>query len=353
MAPPVNNGTVGTTGAAPAAAPAYDQTAAARELIGRARANIGWHEGPNNDNPYTQRVMGSRNQPWCAAYVSCMLKDAKPPIPGISGRMWSAGVSGLMSQFQRDGRLFRSGSSVQPQPGDVIFFGSHHTGIVEKVANGKVYTVEGNTSDRVLERSYPLNSPSISGYGRVFGGKVPPDVGFQPSEAYQDSGEGRATGRGSYNTAQADGVAPSERFNNNQNWIIALLRAMAGDDPSNVAAALSQMFPQVSNEDLADVAKVLKDNPQLANLIAARPDMLQQLVMDHSPKAVKRLLKEKLTEEDQKAAAEVMQQVKSAPAPGGWSTSGPTQFAAAQPWGTGNERGSNGPAWQPPKTEVG
>ena len=61
----------------------------------------------------------------------------------------------------------RSGT---PRTGDQIFFGAKydetHTGIVEKVDATYVYTIEGNTSDRLLPRSYPRNSTKIAGYGR-------------------------------------------------------------------------------------------------------------------------------------------------------------------------------------------
>ena len=55
--------------------------------------------------------------------------------------------------------------------GDQIFFGSstsnsNHTGIVEKVENAKVYTIEGNASNQVARRSYALNASNIIGYGR-------------------------------------------------------------------------------------------------------------------------------------------------------------------------------------------
>ena len=42
---------------------------------------------------------------------------------------------------------------------------SDHTGIVEKVEGGYVYTVEGNSHDRCVERRYPLGSYIILGYG--------------------------------------------------------------------------------------------------------------------------------------------------------------------------------------------
>jgi len=38
-------------------------------------------------------------------------------------------------------------------------------GIVERVENGKVYTIEGNSNDSCAERNYVLNSSVIVGYG--------------------------------------------------------------------------------------------------------------------------------------------------------------------------------------------
>ena len=40
-----------------------------------------------------------------------------------------------------------------------------HVGIVEKVENGRVYTIEGNTADSCQERSYPVGDYQIFGYG--------------------------------------------------------------------------------------------------------------------------------------------------------------------------------------------
>jgi hypothetical protein len=51
--------------------------------------------------------------------------------------------------------------------GHQIFFGgSGHTGLVEKVSGGVVYTIEGNKGDEVRRCSYSVHSPSIIGYGR-------------------------------------------------------------------------------------------------------------------------------------------------------------------------------------------
>ena len=67
-----------------------------------------------------------------------------------------------------------------PQPGDQIFFknsdgGIYHTGLVYDVRDGKVYTIEGNTSSAagvvanggcVRSKSYSLSYSGIAGYGR-------------------------------------------------------------------------------------------------------------------------------------------------------------------------------------------
>ncbi|MCL2426582.1 MAG: CHAP domain-containing protein, partial [Oscillospiraceae bacterium] len=44
-----------------------------------------------------------------------------------------------------------------------------HVGIVERIENGYVYTIEGNSSDSVRQRSYLLNSNRVFGYGIVAG----------------------------------------------------------------------------------------------------------------------------------------------------------------------------------------
>ncbi len=58
----------------------------------------------------------------------------------------------------------------EPKIGDQIFFGpigdETHTGGVSRVTQTTVYTIEGNVSNRVVERSYSRSSGLIAGYGR-------------------------------------------------------------------------------------------------------------------------------------------------------------------------------------------
>lgn len=86
----------------------------------------------------------------------------------------SAACVSSMGFYKTVGQFYKT-----PQPGDQIFFtrgsGSNHTGLVYKVDNNTVYTIEGNTSSNsgvvsnggaVRAKSYPLNSSRIAGYGR-------------------------------------------------------------------------------------------------------------------------------------------------------------------------------------------
>jgi hypothetical protein len=74
------------------------------------------------------------------------------------------------SFYKKAGKFF-----TKPQPGDQIFFNRSHTGLVYKVSETTVYTIEGNTSasrgvvangGAVKLKEYPINSPTIAGYGR-------------------------------------------------------------------------------------------------------------------------------------------------------------------------------------------
>ncbi|WP_143352927.1 CHAP domain-containing protein [Enterococcus villorum] len=63
------------------------------------------------------------------------------------------------------------GKGSLPKSGNIIFFDwdgdsvSAHVGIVEKVENEVVYTIEGNSGDKIAKLSYEKNRPYIIGYG--------------------------------------------------------------------------------------------------------------------------------------------------------------------------------------------
>ena len=106
---------------------------------------------------------------WCACFVSWCADQsgliANGNVPKFS--LCSDGVSWFQGKNK-----WQSGGTT-PTAGMIIFFdwdhdgNSDHVGIVEKCEGGRVYTVEGNSSDQVRQRNYAMDYASILGYGVI------------------------------------------------------------------------------------------------------------------------------------------------------------------------------------------
>ena len=104
---------------------------------------------------------------WCACFVSWCANECgyieNGVIPKFAGCI--QGSEWFMERGQwQDG-------SFTPEAGHIIFFDwegdglTDHVGIVERVENGTVYTVEGNSGDACRQNSYAVGSSVIYGYG--------------------------------------------------------------------------------------------------------------------------------------------------------------------------------------------
>lgn len=105
---------------------------------------------------------------WCAAFVSWVANQAGYIETGIIPKF--TGCEQGVEWFQERGQWKEPG--FVPKPGDIIFFdwevdGSvSHVGIVEKVEDGMVHTVEGNsTDDMCRQKQYEIDNIFIYGYG--------------------------------------------------------------------------------------------------------------------------------------------------------------------------------------------
>lgn len=108
---------------------------------------------------------------WCACFVS-WCADQSGLISSGSVLKFSYCPTGV-DWFKSQGKWQDRGYT--PTPGTIIFFDwvrnggpdgiSDHVGVVEKCENGVVYTIEGNSGDKVKQNSYDINSISIMGYG--------------------------------------------------------------------------------------------------------------------------------------------------------------------------------------------
>lgn len=159
------------TGATSATVAAAGQTAGQRALQ-VAEGEIGQTEQPpgSNDSPriaeYRTATAGSGIGPWCAYFVSWAAKQAGTPL-GEAGQGFGS-VSAVASWAQRTGRWTPAAAGRPPQPGDLIVWGGEHVGMVESVdADGKIHTVEGNSSNMVTRRVHDSTGDGATGYVRL------------------------------------------------------------------------------------------------------------------------------------------------------------------------------------------
>lgn len=108
---------------------------------------------------------------WCACFVSWCANECGYISSGIIPK-FAGCTSGGMAWFKEHGQWQER--DYVPNPGDIIFFDwvsnglagdADHVGIVEKVENGRIYTIEGNSDDSVRQNSYPVGYLEIRGFG--------------------------------------------------------------------------------------------------------------------------------------------------------------------------------------------
>ncbi len=139
-----------------------------RQIVDVARSQLGNVGG----EPYWSWYGFPSRVEWCACFVSWCADQCGYIDAGIMPRF--SGCEQGASWFKAR-NLWQDGSAT-PTSGAIIFFdwvdgdgtqdGSpDHVGIVEKVENGRVYTIEGNSGDACQQNSYPIGYFEIFGYG--------------------------------------------------------------------------------------------------------------------------------------------------------------------------------------------
>lgn len=130
---------------------------------------------------YYNQLTGTRfsvsTTAWCAIFMTFILRTNGIPTSICPN---FASCTSVRNSFLKPKGYWKLKGEYTPQAGDLIFFdwtntGNNlldHVGMVEKVANGKVYTVEGNTKggyskSGVRHKSYSLTSSYIVGYGAL------------------------------------------------------------------------------------------------------------------------------------------------------------------------------------------
>lgn len=130
-------------------------TVTANKLTVAMAKEVGYREGPNNDNKYAGWAGHANNQPWCATFLEGVSDKIglKTLIP--EGQAM-ASCDALFTHFQKQNRW-----SEYPAVGALFFLGQagsgsrvngknvdlYHTGYVYAYDKDNIYTIEGNTND--------------------------------------------------------------------------------------------------------------------------------------------------------------------------------------------------------------
>ena len=122
------------------------------------------------DKDYTKygKWFGSNPGPWCVKFV-CWVYNQAGCLNLIKK---TAGCSTFISFFKKNKEFQPRG--YKPKKADIIFINWNskttpdHVGIVKKVDDKYVYTIEGNRSNKVAEAKYLLTDTRILGYGTPY-----------------------------------------------------------------------------------------------------------------------------------------------------------------------------------------
>ena len=134
---------------------------------------------------------------WCAMFVSFCLRYGGVPeelFPSHSTcRFWAE----LLYELGR----FAPAQGTVPRPGDVVFFDTQehispeepripdHVGLVVKVAEDKLTTIEGNINNSVVLREYDWDDPTLFGYGLLPEKLTQPDNEKELTDGEELTGE--------------------------------------------------------------------------------------------------------------------------------------------------------------------
>ena len=150
-----------------------------KDLLAVARTQLGYIQNNRNFridgtgllNAYTRYGdwYGAPYAEWCAMFISFCLEYAGVPAAAVprdaSCTNWHRVFYGMGAYEVADGYT--------PEPGDLMFFTEGdsmlltHVGIVERVEDGVVTTIEGNVGGTVGRRTHSMTDSDVAGYASM------------------------------------------------------------------------------------------------------------------------------------------------------------------------------------------
>ena len=145
---------------------AFGQLGSTGKIIGDTKSFTDWYR-----EKVTTTGTWDDSTAWCGCFVSWCIDTQRTSLSDDPPKF--ATVDEGPSKFSNKYKHREEVSSNQIIPGDVIFFDTDkntildHTGIVLKVDDDMVYTIEGNRHKQVAFGTYELTDPIIIGYGQL------------------------------------------------------------------------------------------------------------------------------------------------------------------------------------------
>lgn len=140
------------------------------DIVAVARSQLGNVGG----EPYWSWCGFTSRVEWCACFVSWCANECGYVDAGVIPK--TAGCIAGVDWFKDRGEW--QDNTYTPKPGDIIYFDwnnqgwsgdqdgiADHVGIVEKVVDNTIYTIEGNSGDQCAERMYAAGYYEVLGFG--------------------------------------------------------------------------------------------------------------------------------------------------------------------------------------------
>lgn len=168
-------GTGGSEGSDPGNTTSLDIVKLAKDYIGVTQYSAAHRNIIDTYNTLKPLPVGYRvtySDDWCDVFITFLaMKTGALDIIGAE-----CGVQRHIDIFKAKGIWIENGE-ITPEVGDIITFNwdaftqpnngyADHIGIVEAVKNGIITTIEGNSSQAVRRRTYPVGHGNIRGYAR-------------------------------------------------------------------------------------------------------------------------------------------------------------------------------------------
>ena len=123
---------------------ALSAPAQSKSLLSVAQQYIGWHETKNSASLKKLLGVNPRRTPWCAAFVSAIMRQTGRKLPHAPNQS---------SSWRSYGKAVKLS---QAQPGDILVM-PHHVSIFSRRDGGKVCGIGGNQKNSIRESCYPAS----------------------------------------------------------------------------------------------------------------------------------------------------------------------------------------------------